>query len=135
MKYFKCENCGSDLVKNPDNTCSCSYCKRTYYDDSLEKAYKRVCENLHNTMQGILTDELLKQKIEQIANCRQALYKARTGQFIDSKQVEKWSEEILKLVPDDALLNSRRDNFTKQQKHAFYCVFLFAKSARRALKE
>ena len=105
MKYFKCENCGSELTKNHDDTYSCGYCKRTYYDDSLDKAYKRVCENLHNTMQGILTDELLKQKIEQIANCRQALYKARNGQFIDSGEVLKWSEEILKLTPDDAQAN------------------------------
>ena len=105
MKYFKCENCGSKLTKNQDDTYSCGYCKRTYYDDSLDKAYKRVCENLHNTMQGILTDELLKQKIEQIANCRQALYKARNGQFIDSGEVLKWSEEILKLTPDDAQAN------------------------------
>ena len=105
MKHFKCENCGSDLKKNADDTYSCSYCKRTYYDDSLEKAYERVYQNLHNTVRGVVTEELLKQKIEQIANCRRALYKARNGQFVDSKEIGKWSEEILKLCPDDAQAN------------------------------
>ena len=105
MKYFKCENCGSELTKKVDNTYACGYCKRTYYDDSLEKAYDRVYQNLQNTVQGIVSEELFKQKVEQIANCRQGLYKARSGAFIKSEEVLKWSEEILKLSPDDAQAN------------------------------
>ncbi|MBR2341537.1 MAG: leucine-rich repeat protein [Clostridia bacterium] len=106
MKYFKCENCGSDLKKNADNnTYSCSYCKRTYYDDSLEKAYDRVYQNLRGTVQGIVSEELLKQKIEQIATCRQALYKERNEQFVDNTEIERWAGEILKLSPKDAQAN------------------------------
>ena len=102
MKYFKCENCGSELTKNPDNTYSCSYCRRTYYDDSLEKAYDRVYQNLRGTVQGIVTEELLKQKIEQLATCRQALYKERNEQFIDNNEIARWAGEILQLSPKDA---------------------------------
>ena len=105
MKHFKCENCGSDLVKCADNAYVCDYCKREYYDDSLEKAYERVYRNLQVTIDGIVSEKLMEQRIEQLANCRQALYKARNGQFIDSKEVEKWSGEILKLSPDDVQAN------------------------------
>ena len=66
MKYFKCENCGSELTKNADNTYTCGYCRRTYYDDSLEKAYDRVYQNLSGTVQELVSEEFVKQKIEQI---------------------------------------------------------------------
>ena len=105
MKYFKCENCGSELTKNQDGTCTCSYCRRTYYDDSLEKAYDRVYQNLRGTVQGIVTEELLKQKIEQIANCRQSLYKECHKQFIDNNEIARWAAGILTLSPDDAQAN------------------------------
>ena len=102
MKYFKCENCGSELTKGENSTYNCMYCRRVYRDDSLEKAYERVYHNIQGTMQGVITEELLNKKVEQLSACRQALYKARTGQFVDSKEVEKWAEEIFKLAPDDA---------------------------------
>ena len=56
MKHLKCENCGSELVKSSDNRYVCNYCKRTYYDDSLEKAYEKVYHSLKGTVKGIVTE-------------------------------------------------------------------------------
>ncbi|MBR2341830.1 MAG: leucine-rich repeat protein [Clostridia bacterium] len=104
MKFLRCENCGSELVKEGENYL-CNYCKRSYIDDSLEKAYNRLYENLNATVQGLVSEELLKQKMEQIAMHRQSLYKARTGLYSENEEVSKWSEEILKICADDVQAN------------------------------
>ena len=104
MKFLRCENCGSELVKEGENYL-CKYCKRSYIDDSLERAYNRLYDNLNATVQGLITEELLNQKMEQIAMHRQSLYKARSGLYSDSQEVGKWAEEILKLCGDDVQAN------------------------------
>ena len=101
MRSYKCENCGAELKQEGENF-TCAYCKTVYRDDSVEKAYDRVYRNLTSTVKDIVTEELLNARIEQIANCRQNLYKARTGVYIDSKEIGKWADEILKLNPEDA---------------------------------
>ena len=105
MKDFKCENCGSGLINNADGTYSCKYCKRTYGDDRLERAYERLYRDLSNTVQGFLSEELLKQKLQTISNCRQTLYKSLTGAYLNNAEVGKWSGEILALAPEDPQAN------------------------------
>ncbi|MBQ7369923.1 MAG: hypothetical protein IJW58_03000, partial [Clostridia bacterium] len=67
MKRFKCENCGGELKQNGD-TYSCSFCHATYRDDSIEKAYNRVYANLTSTVKELITEELVKERMEKIAN-------------------------------------------------------------------
>ena len=100
MRSYKCENCGAELEKDGEYF-SCQYCHTTYRDDSIEKAYNRLYANLTSTVKDIVTEELMNARLEKIANCRQNLYRARTGVYIDSKEIGKWSDEILKLNPDD----------------------------------
>ncbi len=100
MRSYKCENCGAELKKDGEYF-SCQYCHTTYRDDSIEKAYNRLYANLTSTVKDIVTEELMNARLEKIANCRQNLYRARTGAYIDSKEIAKWSDEILKLNPDD----------------------------------
>ena len=104
MKHYQCENCGAELVKNGDEYV-CEYCKRTYADDSLEKAYEKVCQTLQSTVQNVVSAEFLRAKIEKIASCRQGLYKARTGEYIDNDDINFWSKQILKLLPEDPQAN------------------------------
>ncbi len=104
MKHYQCENCGAELVQKDDKYV-CEYCKRTYADDSLEKAYKKVCLTIQATVKDVVTAEFLDVKIEKIASCRQGLYKARTGEYIDNDDINFWSKQILKLLPDDPQAN------------------------------
>ena len=104
MKHYQCENCGAELIKNGDEYV-CEYCRRTYADDSLEKAYYKVCQTLQTTVQGVVSEEFLRSKIEKIATCRQGLYKARTGEYIDNDDIHDWAKSILKLLPDDPQAN------------------------------
>ncbi|MBR2341832.1 MAG: leucine-rich repeat protein [Clostridia bacterium] len=100
MKNFKCENCGAELVEKNENY-FCEYCKITYRDDTVKKAYEKVRQSLYDTFKGILGEEILRDRLEKIANARHNLYKARTGSFIRSEEVLKWAEEILKLSSED----------------------------------
>lgn len=104
MKYQKCENCGASLVEK-DGKYVCEYCKNTYTDNSLEKAYEKVCKTLRTTVEEVVSEGFLSAKIEKIASCRQGLYKARTSEYIDNDDVKFWSENILKLLPDDPQAN------------------------------
>ena len=104
MKYQKCENCGASLVEK-DGKYVCEYCKSTYTDNSLEKAYEKVCKTLRTTVEEVVSEGFLNAKIEKIASCRQGLYKARTSEYIDNDDVKFWSENILKLLPEDPQAN------------------------------
>ena len=75
MKFLRCENCGSELIQEGEKYV-CKYCKRSYLDDGLERAYNRLYENFNATVQGLVSEEFVKQKAEQIANIRQSLYRA-----------------------------------------------------------
>ena len=100
MESYKCQNCGGILVEK-DGVYHCEYCRMTYRNDNLKKSYERIRQALHDSMKGVVNEELLNDKLEKIANARHNLYKARTGAFIDSAEVEKWAEEILKFDPND----------------------------------
>ena len=100
MRRYQCENCGAELIRDGDYF-TCGHCRAVYRDDTLEKAYHRLQESLTSTVKDIVTEELMKERMEKIANCRQNLYKARKGVYIKNGEVEKWSDEILKYSPDD----------------------------------
>ena len=104
LKYQKCENCGAGLVEK-DGKFVCEYCKNTYTDNSLEKAYEKVCTTLRSAVEEVVSEGFLNAKIEKIASCRQGLYRARTSEYIDNADVKEWSDSILKLLPDDPQAN------------------------------
>ena len=100
MKDYKCKNCGAPLKKQGDNYV-CEYCKHTYQDDSIKASYEKVKMDMQQTMQSVVSEELLIQKMEKISNRRRSLYSVRKSEFIDNDEVKYWADELLKLVPDD----------------------------------
>ena len=104
MKSYQCKNCGAELVKT-DNGYTCQYCKQIYTEDSLEQAYQKICQTLQSTVQGVVNEELLREKLERIAYCRQELYKTCMGEYVNSEDVGYWAKQILKQNPEDVQAN------------------------------
>ncbi len=104
MKSYQCKNCGAELIKTDDGY-TCQYCKQIYSEDSLEEAYQKICKTLQSTLQGVVNEELLREKLERIAYCRQELYKTCMGEYVNSEDVGYWAKQILKQNPEDAQAN------------------------------
>ena len=124
MKNYKCQNCGAQLKKQTNGTYYCEYCRHSYNDDSVEKAYEIACREIKIATKTVVSEVILQEKLEKIANARQNLYKARTRKLISNDEVKTWAIEIRKYNPYDVqatffmLASSKRfgelNNYLKQ---------------------
>lgn len=105
MKHYKCQNCGASLVKKDERTYICEYCKNTYEVEVADKVYETACKHIKLTTQTAISEALLEQRLELIANARKNLWIARRREFISNDELKKWSNEIRKYNPYDVQAN------------------------------
>ena len=100
MKYeeLRCQVCGAEqLVKQSDGTYVCEYCRARYRENDLER-YK---EAIKGELRGVVTEALLFQRAQDIANIRRNLFEALKEEYTDSYKIVGYCRELKKLLPND----------------------------------
>ena len=100
MKYeeLRCQVCGAEgLVKQSDGTYVCEYCRARYIENDLER-YK---DAIKGELRGVVTEALLFQRAQDIANIRRNLFEALKEEYTDSYKIVGYCRELKKLLPND----------------------------------
>ena len=100
MKYeeLRCQVCGAEgVVEQSDGTYVCEYCRARYIENDLER-YK---EAIKGELRGVVTEALLFQRAQDIANIRRNLFEALKEEYTDSYKIVGYCRELKKLLPND----------------------------------
>ena len=91
-----CPNCGGKLEEK-NGQYYCLYCGKGFREEDIAEKSEEVKKELG----GVVADELIKQRMEDIANARRNLYAAIHEEYIDNNKVLQYSREVKKYLSDD----------------------------------
>ena len=104
MRYeeIRCRVCGGDrLEKQNDGTYVCKHCRSRFCENDLEE-YKKT---IRSELRGAVTEALVCQRAQDIANIRQNLFKALQEEYTDSYKIVGYCRDLKKLLPNDFQAN------------------------------
>ena len=104
MRYeeIRCRVCGSErLEKQNDGTYVCGHCRSRFCENDLEE-YKKT---IRSELRGAVTEALVCQRAQDIANIRQNLFKALQEEYTDSYKIVGYCRDLKKLLPNDFQAN------------------------------
>ena len=100
MQYeeIRCMVCGGDMLeRQSDGTYVCKHCRAHFRENDLEE-YK---ETIKGELKGLVTEALLCQRAQDIANIRKNLLEALQEENIDSYKIVGYCRDLKKLFPND----------------------------------
>lgn len=99
MQYeeIRCRVCGGTLKKLGEGSYCCNYCRALWERDNLDE----YMEQVRASVRGEVTEALLMQQQERIANIRHNLHRAVHQRNIDGNAVKHYCEELKKYLPED----------------------------------
>ena len=100
MQYeeIRCMVCGGDMLeRQSDGTYVCKHCRAHFRENDLEE-YK---ETIKGELKGLVTEALLCQRAQDIANIRKNLLEALQEENIDSYKIVGYCRDLKKLLPND----------------------------------
>ena len=99
MRYeeIRCRVCGGTLKKLGEGSYCCNYCRALWERDNLDD----YMEQVRASVRGEVTEALLMQQQERIANIRHNLHRVVHQRNIDGNAVKHYCEELKKYLPED----------------------------------
>ena len=100
MQYeeIRCMVCGGDMLeRQSDGLYVCKHCRAHFRENDLEE-YK---ETIKGELKGLVTEALLCQRAQDIANIRKNLFEALQEENIDSYKIVGYCRDLKKLLPND----------------------------------
>ena len=99
MQYeeIRCRVCGGTLKKLGEGSYCCNYCRALWERDNLDD----YMEQVRASVRGEVTEALLMQQQERIANIRHNLHRVVHQRNIDGNAVKHYCEELKKYLPED----------------------------------
>ena len=99
MRYeeIRCRVCGGALKKLGEGSYCCNYCGALWERDNLDD----YMEQVRASVRGEVTEALLMQQQERIANIRYNLHRTVHQRNIDGNAVKHYCEELKKYLPED----------------------------------
>lgn len=104
MQYeeIRCRVCGSEqLEKQGDGTYVCKHCRAHFRENDL-KEYK---EAIRGELREVVTEALVMQRAQDIANSRRNLFEAIQEEYTDSYKIVGYCRDLKKLMPNDFQAN------------------------------
>ena len=104
MQYeeIRCRVCGSErLEKQNDGTYMCKHCRRRFRENDLEE-YKKT---IRSELRGVVTEALVCQRAQDVANIRRNLFEALQEEYTDSYKIVGYCRDLKKLLPNDFQAN------------------------------
>ena len=99
MQYeeIRCWVCGGTLKELGEGKYQCGYCRALWERNNLDD----YMEQVRASVRGEVTDALLAQQQERIANIRHNLYEAVHKRNIDGNAVKRYCVELKEYLPED----------------------------------
>ena len=104
MRYeeIRCRVCGSErLEKQNDGTYVCKHCRSRFCENDLEE-YKKT---IRSELRGVVTEALVCQRAQDIANIRRNLFEALQEEYADSYKIIGYCRDLKRLLPNDFQAN------------------------------
>ena len=104
MQYeeIRCRVCGSErLEKQNDGTYVCKHCRSRFCENDLEE-YKKT---IRSELRGAVTEALVCQRAQDVANIRRNLFEALQEEYTDSYKIVGYCRDLKKLLPNDFQAN------------------------------
>ena len=104
FEAIRCPYCGSaGNMEKREEFWYCVHCGNYCSDDSLERAYEKLKEDLHRDVKGAIDEALLERREEEYYNLRSALWEKVNAKYINSAAIISICRDIKKLDPKDFL--------------------------------
>ena len=104
MQYeeIRCRVCGSErLEKQNDGTYVCGHCRSRFRENDLEE-YKKT---IRSELRGVVTEALVCQRAQDVANIRRNLFEALQEEYTDSYKIIGYCRDLKRLLPNDFQAN------------------------------
>ena len=104
MQYeeIRCRVCGSErLEKQNDGTYVCKHCRSRFCENDLEE-YKKT---IRSELRGVVTEALVCQRAQDVANIRRNLFEALQEEYTDSYKIIGYCRDLKRLLPNDFQAN------------------------------
>ena len=104
MQYeeIRCSVCGSErLEKQNDGTYVCGHCRSRFCENDLEE-YKKT---IRSELRGAVTEALVCQRAQDVANIRRNLFEALQEEYTDSYKIIGYCWDLKRLLPNDFQAN------------------------------
>ncbi|MBE6635935.1 MAG: hypothetical protein E7617_07055 [Ruminococcaceae bacterium] len=108
FKVLRCPKCGAEdklskKVENGTEIWDCVYCNGKFYVDGIEHEYERLESTIRASLGSVITEALLRERIDKYYNLRSMLWEKITASYIDSKAIVSICHEIKQIDPHDFL--------------------------------
>ena len=104
MQYeeIRCRVCGSErLEEQNDGTYVCGHCRSRFRENDLEE-YKKT---IRSELRGVVTEALVCQRAQDVANIRRNLFEALQEEYTDSYKIIGYCRDLKRLLPNDFQAN------------------------------
>lgn len=104
-QVLQCPSCGAGEIKQNGDKYHCPYCNCDFTDDSAQRAYQKLVENINQQFGGAIDECFRKEKEERFYALRTNLWEKVNAQYIDSSAIVDICRDIKKIAPYDFVAN------------------------------
>ncbi|MBE7078014.1 MAG: TIR domain-containing protein [Clostridiales bacterium] len=104
-QVLQCPSCGAGEIKQNGDKYHCPYCNCDFTDDSAQRAYQKLVENINQQFGGAIDECLRKEKEERFYALRTNLWEKVNAQYVDSRAIVDICRDIKKIAPYDFVAN------------------------------